>query len=456
MPDAVDLDALALTAEHTLTTQRWRDDLRAWAEETRPAAMAASRALLEVELGTLDDASLADHVDQAVAHYQQWAPEHFALMSVGATAGGALLEAAESWGLDRRALFESLAGSAGATASGQSLLDRIATGLREVGVADVESLDDVRRVGGDAVAALDELLLAHGARTFGTDLSPTLAERPDALVALVRAALRATGPRAQRDPAALERHRDLVPEGERDRFDDLAAVAQLAYGFNDDNTVVLFSLPLGVVRRAVLAVGVRLADRGRIDDPADAFEATPGELRDVLLGAGPAASLLAERTAERKAADAVTPPAMVGSPLPEEPPLELPDATRRLDALVNAWWSAGATAPTAGRAAATVGTEVVRGRAVVSRDPVELLFRVEPGDVLVTGTTNATYNVVFPLVAAVATEQGGPMSHPAILARELGLTAVIGVPDLFDRVHDGDQVEVDPIAGTITVLDPAT
>ena len=48
------------------------------------------------------------------------------------------------------------------------------------------------------------------------------------------------------------------------------------------------------------------------------------------------------------------------------------------------------------------------------------------------------------------------MSHPAILARELGLTAVIGVPDLFDRVHDGDQVEVDPIAGTITVLDPAT
>ena len=43
------------------------------------------------------------------------------------------------------------------------------------------------------------------------------------------------------------------------------------------------------------------------------------------------------------------------------------------------------------------------------------------------------------------------MSHAAVLARELGLTAVIGVPDLLDRVHDGDQVEVDPIAGTITV-----
>ena len=48
------------------------------------------------------------------------------------------------------------------------------------------------------------------------------------------------------------------------------------------------------------------------------------------------------------------------------------------------------------------------------------------------------------------------MGHAAILARELGLTAVIGVPGLLDRVHDGDQVEVDPIAGTITVLAPAT
>ena len=44
------------------------------------------------------------------------------------------------------------------------------------------------------------------------------------------------------------------------------------------------------------------------------------------------------------------------------------------------------------------------------------------------------------------------MSHAAVLARELGLTAVIGVPGLLDRVHDGDQVELDPVAGTITVI----
>jgi pyruvate,water dikinase len=80
-----------------------------------------------------------------------------------------------------------------------------------------------------------------------------------------------------------------------------------------------------------------------------------------------------------------------------------------------------------------------------------------PGDVLVASTTNAAYNTIFPLVAAVAVEHGSAMGHAAILARELGLTAVIGVPGLLDRVRDGDQVEVDPMAGTITVLSgPAT
>ena len=81
------------------------------------------------------------------------------------------------------------------------------------------------------------------------------------------------------------------------------------------------------------------------------------------------------------------------------------------------------------------------------------MSRVEPGDVLVSDTTHAAYNVLFPLVAAVAVQEGGAMSHPAILAREIGLTAVIGVPGLLGRVRDGDQVEVDPLAGTITVLD---
>ncbi len=452
---AVDLDALARTAQETLDSQRWRHDLRTWAEETRPAVVAASRALLAVELSVLDDAALADHVDATVSHLDRWGPEHFALMGVQATAGGALFEAAAGWGLDRASLFEGLAGEAHATASGDALLARIMEGLRAAGRDRVDDLADVRALGGDACAALDELMTDYAWRSLGTDLTPTLAEQPEAIVAMLGAALRSAGPRATHDPQRLAPLRAAVPAEERERFDELVAVARLAYGFNDDNTVVLISVPVGIIRRALLEVGRRLLAAGRIDHRDDAFEATPSELRALLLGAGPSASELAAHRAARLAAAALRPPGAVGAPMPSEP-LDLPAPTLRLAALRDAWWAAGSARPEPERAAATVGTEIVRGRALVARDPVEAVLRVEPGDVLVAQTTHASYNVLFPLVAAVATEVGGPMSHPAILARELGLSAVIGVPDLLDRVRDGDQVEVDPVAGTITVLGPAT
>ena len=109
---AVDVEALGRAAEETLATERWRQDLRTWTDETRPAVVAASRALVAVDLSALDDAELADHLDDAAAHFRRWAPEHFALMSVQATAGGALMEAAAAWGLDAAELFEALAGEA--------------------------------------------------------------------------------------------------------------------------------------------------------------------------------------------------------------------------------------------------------------------------------------------------------------------------------------------------------
>ena len=183
-----------------------------------------------------------------------------------------------------------------------------------------------------------------------------------------------------------------------------------------------------LVRRAVLEVGRRLAARGRLHDEADAFEASVAELRAVLTGAGPPATVLAARRAERLEAARLTPPpgwATASPPAARRSVPRPPAASARCTTLVGGGrcWS-----PRAGEAAATVGTEVVRGRALVADDPVDALNRLAPGDVLVTDTTHAAWNVVFPLVAAVAVEHGGPMGHAAILARELGLTAVIGVP----------------------------
>ena len=247
-----------------------------------------------------------------------------------------------------------------------------------------------------------------------------------------------------------------MPEADRERFDDLVAVARVAYGFNDDNTLVLFSMPLGLVRRAVLEVGRRLAARGRVDDAADAFEATGAELPRVLAGAGPEADVLAPVGPSGRRPIGSRHRSWSASPSPSESPSDSPTPLGG---------SARCTTP-GGAAGGSASEPAARPRPWARRscaagpssrcDPVDALLRIEPGDVLVTDTTTPPTTWCSRCSAAVAVEQGGAMSHAAILARELGLTAVIGVPGLLDRVQDGDQVEVDPIAGTITVVAPAT
>lgn len=98
-----------------------------------------------------------------------------------------------------------------------------------------------------------------------------------------------------------------------------------------------------------------------------------------------------------------------------------------------------------------VGERPAVGLARVVRDADDLLRLVE-GDVLVAVATTTAFNAIFPLLAAVVTEQGSLFSPAAILARELGLPAVLGVPDLFAGVHDGDLIEVDPQAGAVRII----
>ncbi len=78
-----------------------------------------------------------------------------------------------------------------------------------------------------------------------------------------------------------------------------------------------------------------------------------------------------------------------------------------------------------------------------------------PGEVLVTSLTNIGWTPLFPLAAAIVTDLGAPLSHAAIVARELGVPAVVGCGDATARLHTGDRVLVDGAAGTVTPCSPA-
>ncbi|MDX1436136.1 MAG: PEP/pyruvate-binding domain-containing protein [Anaerolineales bacterium] len=98
------------------------------------------------------------------------------------------------------------------------------------------------------------------------------------------------------------------------------------------------------------------------------------------------------------------------------------------------------------------------GSAGLAEGTVRLLASVEEGsllqagEILVATTTNVGWTPLFPRAAAVVTDVGAPLSHAAIVARELGIPAVIGTGDATMRLKNGDRVRVDGARGTVQIL----
>ena len=94
---------------------------------------------------------------------------------------------------------------------------------------------------------------------------------------------------------------------------------------------------------------------------------------------------------------------------------------------------------------------VVEGRARVIATAEEG-DQLQPGEILVTIVTNVGWTPLFPRAAAIVTDVGAPLSHAAIVARELGIPAVVGCGNATMRLHSGDWVRVDGRQGTVELL----
>ena len=75
-----------------------------------------------------------------------------------------------------------------------------------------------------------------------------------------------------------------------------------------------------------------------------------------------------------------------------------------------------------------IGTAPHTGTARTAASADEAIEKLEPGDVLVVRATSPAFNAVLAIAGAVVTSHGGALSHAAVLARELGIPAVVGAP----------------------------
>ena len=92
------------------------------------------------------------------------------------------------------------------------------------------------------------------------------------------------------------------------------------------------------------------------------------------------------------------------------------------------------------------------GRVRIVNSPEEG-HHLQPGEILVTVTTNVGWTPIFPRAAAVVTDVGAPLSHAAIVARELGIPAVVGCFNATSMLKTGDRIRVDGGHGIVEVID---
>jgi phosphohistidine swiveling domain-containing protein len=442
-------------AAQAWSEKRWRHEVDQWFDHDRAETVANNRAFQRVDVGALDDDRLVEQVRLLLAHFATQARRNLETHGGDLMPTGDFLAHCRRWGIPDADATALLRGSSPATVETAELAAPVAKAIADAGHTPT-SVDAIRALDPRAAAAVDSWLELHAWRLVTSDDidKPTLAERPNLQLAALLAATESPIGDSPPDPALV---RARVAAGDRVLFDELLGEARYGMRQRDDNAGIRWNWSGGLLRRALLEGGRRLVARGRLDQPEHVVELTFDELAPLLHdGTGPSPAAVAARATERDRIEAARAPDTLGDP-EAPPPIEaLPPAMARATAALMTILEAEGLASTASEETLTgtgIGNAIYRGVARVATSADDALDRLEPGDVLVAPFTGPSYNSIFPILGALVVDAGGPMCHAAIVAREFSLPAIVGATGATNRIPDGALVEVDPVNGSIRIID---
>jgi pyruvate,water dikinase len=311
-------------------------------------------------------------------------------------------------------------------------------------------LDDLAALSGgnEARAAIEDYLGRYGMRCVGEiDITrPRWAEQPSLLIPMLVAdvanfdpgAGRARFEQGRREAEATARELlarlRALPDGDakaREAEWNIERVRTFA-GYREYPKYAIVSR-LFSYRRALMEEAGRLVAAGTIADAQDVFFLTLPELAEVVRTGVADAALVAERRAAFRAYAALTPPRVLTSDG------EAVTGAYRRDDL-----------PAGALPGLAVSGGTIEGRARVVHDISGAAL--EPGDILVTAFTDPSWSPLFLSAAGLVTEVGGLMTHGAVIAREYGLPAVVGVEGATRRLRDGDRIRVHGTGGYVEIL----
>ncbi len=326
--------------------------------------------------------------------------------------------------------------------------------VEDEGSGDAAFLDELAALPGgpEAQEAIDAYLEQYGMRCVGEiDITrPRWSERPATLVPLILDNIRNFRPgEAER---RRQRGRQAAQSKEHELLERLRALADGAAKAEEAKRMIdrvrAFSgyreyPKYGIVSRyfvfkqALLDEAEHLVGAGVLHDQEEIYYLTFDELRDVVSTRQVDRQLIRRRKDAYRRNRALTPPRVLTSDGEV-----VAGAYRREDV------------PAGALVGLPVSAGTVEGRARVIWDITQA--DIEPGDILVTTYTDPSWTPLFLAVTGLVTEVGGLMTHGAVIAREYGLPAVVGVEHATDLIADGRRIRVHGTDGYVEILhDPA-
>ena len=457
-------------AEQVFAQKLWREQLRDWDENCKPSAIAMHRELQAVDPDGLSDTELVAYLTRCREHHSAMIAQHMRFTAGAVLPTGDFLAHVGDWtGLPASELLALMQGSADVSSGGSDEMERLkrafardpsAQKIFEYDGDPLQVIAELRSLPGEAGAAISGYLDLVGNRLIdGFDIAePTALELPDPLLRAIRIAVSGETKPASTVNSRIAEVRALIPTAHQDQFDELLYEARLTYRLRDERGVYSDIWAAGLMRRAALAAGRRVAGRGHLDTPDQMLDASFGEMCELVAGAnGPSAEELASRAEYRATYTAKDVPPLLGPPAPPPPDFSaLPPPVGRLMraifiALGHLFGSSQAQHEDRVLYGLGASKGIYEGPARRVSGPSEF-GRIARGDVLVTESTTEAFNILLPLLGGIVTDNGGLLSHAAIVAREYGIPGVVGTRDATGRIADGVLVRVDGDAGEVSVL----
>ncbi|MBC6298858.1 phosphoenolpyruvate synthase [Listeria booriae] len=311
----------------------------------------------------------------------------------------------------------------------------------------LEKLGDIQ--GGEVARdAISTYLDKYGMRCAGEiDISRTRwSEDPTILIPMILSNIKNFQPNAshqkfeQARQEALQKEHDLLarlknlPDGEQKaaKTKEVITVLRNLTGYREYPKYGMINRYF-VYKQALLKEAAQLVQAGIIKEPEDIFYLDFEELHEVVRTEQLDYTIITTRKADYNQFDKLTPPRVLTS-----------------DGEIITGKYKRENLPSDAIIGLPVSSGTIEGRARVILNMADA--NLEEGDILITPFTDPSWTPLFVSIKGLVTEVGGLMTHGAVIAREYGLPAVIGVENATTRIQDGDQIRVNGTEGYIEIL----